>query len=341
MRDALLQALHDDPADLASWSVLADWLDDHDEPERADLVRLRIFLAGTGDSPQRPLAEERVREILFQGIRPCVPTLVNSVGMELALVPAGSFYMGSPRTEFGRAGDEDPRHPVEITRPFYLGVCLVTQDEYRLLSSEAPSHFSAHGTGRLQVQGLDTARFPVDSVSWDDAVGFCARLSNLPAEQEAGRIYRLPTEAEWEYACRAGATADPFQTGDCLSSLWANFDGQRPAGGVRRGPFLERTCAVGSYLPNAWGLFDLHGNLWEWCADWYDARYYAGSPTRDPQGPSQSPAGQRCIRGGAWNFPALNCRTAYRLYLNPATRTHDVGFRVACVHHKGERRSRS
>jgi formylglycine-generating enzyme required for sulfatase activity len=131
-----------------------------------------------------------------------------------------------------------------------------------------------------------TARFPVDTVCWYDAVSFCERLSALPEEKAAGRVYRLPTEAEWEYACRAG-TKTPFHYGKALSSRQANFDGNLPYGSAPKGPYLGRTCEVRSYKPNDFGLYQMHGNLYQWCSDWYGEDYYTHSPRKDPTGPEK------------------------------------------------------
>src|SRR5262249_37514254 len=147
-----------------------------------------------------------------------------------------------------------------------------------------------------------------------DALAFCKKLSALAAEKKARRVYRLPSEAEWEYACRAG-TKTPFHYGDSLSSKQANFDGSKPYGAAVRGPYLERTCAVGTFAPNAWGLYDMHGNVWEWCHDWYAEGYYKKSPPRDPQGPSRGTL--RVIRGGSWYYFARSCRAAIRFKNKP------------------------
>ncbi|HKB37984.1 MAG TPA: bifunctional serine/threonine-protein kinase/formylglycine-generating enzyme family protein, partial [Gemmataceae bacterium] len=191
--------------------------------------------------------------------------LVNSIGMKFVLVPPGRFLMGSPLTEAERGTDEGPQHEVIITRPFYLGMYLVTQREYEHVTGESPSHFSLIGDGQEKVLGLDTSHFPVEQVSWEDAVAFCRMMSDIPQERRRGRLYRLPTEADWEYACRGGAAGTgPFPFGSSLSSFQANFNGRHPYGGASEGPYLERTTAVGSYPPNGFGLFDMHGNVWEW-----------------------------------------------------------------------------
>jgi formylglycine-generating enzyme required for sulfatase activity/tRNA A-37 threonylcarbamoyl transferase component Bud32 len=250
---------------------------------------------------------------------------INSVGMKLVRIPAGKFFMGAPPGEEGRDDLEGPRHEVQIPQAFYLGAYEVTQGEYEAVMGINPSHFAAAGEGRRQVQGLDTRRYPVENVSWDDAQMFCRALSTRPHEKKAGRIYRLPTEAEWEYACRAGTTT-AFAFGDKLSSAEANFDGNRPYGGAPPGVRRQNTVPVGSFAPNAWGLYDMHGNVWEWCQDWQDS--YAALVNNDRR--EHRPADDRIMRGGAWNFGASECRSARRMARAPFLRGPFYGFRVAC-----------
>ena len=197
-------------------------------------------------------------------------SLENSIGMKLVPIKAGEFLMGS-KNEFGRWAHEH-QHKVRLSGPFHIGAFEVTQGEYAKGMGSNPSHFSAAGAGKEKVKEFDAGKLPVDSVSWEEAVEFCRKLSELPAEKEAGRVYRLPTEAQWEYACRAG-TSTPFHYGEQLSSKMANFDGNTPY--LKReevikgvdpatiaGPNLKRTVPVGSYEPKAWGLYDMHGNVW-------------------------------------------------------------------------------
>jgi formylglycine-generating enzyme required for sulfatase activity len=253
-------------------------------------------------------------------------SFTNSVGMKLVLIPKGKFKMGSPEDEKDRSTDEK-QHDVEITRPFCLGIYTVTQKQYKEVMGENPSWFSAMGAGKDDVKGLDTDDFPVETVSWHDAKRFCEKLSDLPAEKRRGRTYRLPTEAEWEYACRGGAhSSNPFHFGKSLSSRQANFDGNHPYGGADKGPYLERTCKVGSYDPNKFGLHDMHGNVWQWCADWYAKDYYEKSPKKDPKGPASGTV--RVVRGGSWRGVGWLCRAAFRLHVVPDGRC--IGFRVAC-----------
>jgi formylglycine-generating enzyme required for sulfatase activity len=255
-------------------------------------------------------------------------TITNSVGMRLVLIPAGEFLMGSPKDEKGRASDEGPRHKVKLTRSFYLGVYAVTQGEYQKITGTNPSWYCATGGGKHKVKDLDTHRFPVERVSWVDAVKCCEKLSELEAEKKAGRKYRLPSEAEWEYACRAGTTT-PFHFGKSMSSRQANFDGDTPYGGAAKGAYLRRPAKVGSYRPNAWGLYDMHGNVWQWCQDRFAKDYYRGSPKEDPRGPKKGD--RRVLRGGSWHGPASDCRAAFRNWNISGILSDDIGFRVVCA----------
>ena len=196
---------------------------------------------------------------------------VNSLGMKLALIPAGEFLMGSAESAPGAREDEQPQHRVRISKPFYLGVYEVTQGEFEQVMGENLSSFSRTGLLKDAPEELDVSRLPADNVTWYAAIEFCRRLSEMPAEKQAGRVYRLPTEAEWEYACRAGTTTI-FAFGDELSSTHANFNGKHPFGDAEAGPFLNRTATIGSYEPNAFGLYDMHGNLNEWCLDRFGQR---------------------------------------------------------------------
>jgi formylglycine-generating enzyme required for sulfatase activity len=267
------------------------------------------------------------------GAGPNDKALTNSIGMKLALIPAGRFLMGSPDGEKER----DPwelQHEVTITKPFYLGVYEVTQGEYERLMDKprAGGRYNQWNQGARFGGGPD---YPMENVKWYQVVEFCKRLSNLPEEKRAGRRYRLPTEAEWEYACRAG-TATAFSFGDALSSTQANCNGHFPYGGAAQGPYLRRTAKVGSYQPNAWGLYDMHGNVAEWCGDWYDQNYYRNSPREDPTGPAKGvlPTGYndfyRVVRGGCWVDDARACRSAYRFRAMPHDAYQLIGFRVVC-----------
>jgi uncharacterized protein (TIGR02996 family) len=313
--EAFLAAIAEDPAEPTAWLALADWLEEQGDP-RGELLRLTRTLLQPGGA-QREMQEERLRFLLAQGVRPCWPTTTNSIGVQFALIPAGTFLMGSPRDEEGRYDDEGPQHEVTLSRPFWLGTYPVTQEQYEQVMGTNPSWFSARGKGKAKVKKQDTRSFPVENVSWEDAAAFCRKLSELPEEQRRGRVYRLPTEAEWEYACRGGASSStPFSFGHTLSSAQANFNGD-----------LGRTSTVGSYPANAFGLHDLHGNVWEWCQDWYGP--YPRSAVTDPTGPSEGSS--RVLRGGSWNDDAAYCRASYRDSFGPSSRLDDLGFRLAAV----------
>ncbi|QDU92707.1 formylglycine-generating enzyme family protein [Lignipirellula cremea] len=235
----------------------------------------------------------------------------NSLGMRLTRIEAGAFQMGSPQDEPGRSPQE-PRRRVHIARPFYLGVHEVTQQQYHALMDHNPSTFSPHGAYKERIQGINAQDLPVDSVSWDDAVEFCRRLSEEPAEKRAGRSYRLPTEVEWEYACRAG-TETIWSFGNEVAVL------SRHA--VHR---AARTHPVGAHLPNRWGLHDMHGNLWEWCADEYELDLSRA----DPEVRLQNRWKWRVIRGGSWYSPIASTRSATRRGDPQQVREEDTGFRV-------------
>jgi formylglycine-generating enzyme required for sulfatase activity len=242
--------------------------------------------------------------------------VTNSIGMKLVLIPAGEFLMGSPDTEDGRENDEH-QHRVRITKPFYMGVYEVTQREYERVMGGNHSAFSRNSLLKAEVQQFDTDQFPVESISWTDAIAFLQKLSELPEEKTAGRHYRLPTEAEWEYACRAG-TQSVFHFGNQSNGSDANVPSGHPYGTSVAGPELGRTTTVGSYKPNGFGVHDMHGNVFEWCQDWYGKDYYRVSPVGDPQGPSRG--SQHVIRGGAWESDPVSSRSASRYHFPEKTR---------------------
>lgn len=225
-------------------------------------------------------------------------TVTNALGQTFAWVPAGSFRMGSPDGESDRRTNEAPAHEVVLTKPFYLAVHPVTQQAFQAVMKSNPAWFNPARGG--------SPDHPVERVSWTEAARFCELLSARPDEQEAGRVYRLPTEAEWEYACRGG-TADGPPLSDAVHSA-------------------STSAAVGPRPPNTFGLFDMLGNVWEWCADWYGERYYSETPLRDPTGPTAGTL--RVCRGGSWKNLGRCCRPSYRNALAPHSRSSAVGFRV-------------
>jgi formylglycine-generating enzyme required for sulfatase activity len=234
--------------------------------------------------------------------------LGGGVKMEFVLIPAGEFMMGSPVGEERRNSDEGPQHKVKITKSFYIGVLEVTQEQYQQIMDKNPSHFRG-------------ARNPVEKVSWNDAVEFCRKLS-----QKDGATYRLPTEAEWEYACRAGTTT-PFYTGSTISTDQANYDGDYTYGNGRKGVDRKKTLAVGSFAPNAFGLYDMHGNVWEWCQSLYKSYPYRDADGRE----NLSSVGSRVLRGGSWGSKPRGCRSAHRRRSSPANTYFGSGFRIVVI----------
>jgi uncharacterized protein (TIGR02996 family) len=353
MVEALLTALREAPDDEPTWSALADWLEESEGPRRAELLRLTrrvlpVPVSERGDMPRRYL------DLLQAGVQPVVVERVNSIGMRLALVPAGRFLMGSPLEEKGRsakvrgaggAGDET-QHEVELTRSFWLGVFAVTQRQWKAVMGNNPSWFCENGGGKDEVKGLDTDDFPVEHVSWEEVQEFIQKLNAWERTTRGGWQYSLPSEAQWEYSCRGGAISPskPFYFSapyDSLSYGQANFDGSYPYGGGAVGPRLGRPCAVGSYQPNPLGLYDMHGNVGEWCLDWQGD--YEQGPVTDPGGPSKDSAWarrssgwdswgpNRAVRGGSYTDSAYRCRAAGRYGSSPSYHDSSTGFRVALV----------
>jgi uncharacterized protein (TIGR02996 family) len=278
--ETFIRAIRADPADDAPWLIYADWLDERGDP-RAALYRR--------------------------------PRLTNALGMKFVFVPRGSFWMG----------DRGEQKQVTIPHEFYIGAYPVTQGQWQAVMGNNPSWFSRGGRGAGDVLGISNAdlkQFPVEHVSWEDVQEFLKRLN--VREKDCGLLYRLPAEAEWEYACRGGASSSEdcafdfyfAQPTNDLSSEQANCDGNSPAGSAPRGQYLGRTTQVGSYQPKRLGLYDMHGSVWEWCADRFRARSSA-----------------RVFRGGGWNGRAAYCRVSNRYRSVPADRICILGFRLVAV----------
>jgi formylglycine-generating enzyme required for sulfatase activity len=232
--------------------------------------------------------------------------LGSDVTMRLRWIPAGPFVMGSPESEAGRWETETPQHAVVLTRGFWLGETPCTQAEWKAVMGTTPSRFKGE-------------RRPVEQVNWEDCKEFCRKLG----ERVAGLSPRLPTEAEWEYACRAGTTS-AFNDGSPCTQPKGNDPALAKLGWFDANSGGE-THSAGGLAPNAWGLRDMHGNVWEWCEDW--SGDYRAEEQVDPTGAS---AGQgRVIRGGSWSRPAWCCRSACRDGGRPAGRVGDLGFRLA------------
>ncbi len=242
--------------------------------------------------------------------------LGSGVNLEMVKIPAGQFWMGSPDNEAERLDSEGPQHLVTVTE-FWMGKYPVTQAQWAQVAAlpkvardlkPFPSNFKGE-------------KRPVESVNWYEAVEFCQRLS-----QKTGRTYRLPSEAEWEYACRA-RTITPFNFGETISTDLANYDGTYTYGNGSKGIYRKKTTDVGSFPANAFGLYDMHGNVWEWCADHWHSNY-DGAPTDGSAWLSSNESQSRLLRGGSWLTPPDSCRSAYRGHDSPDVRLDNFGCRV-------------
>ena len=288
--DDFLQAIRGDPLDEAPWLIYSDWLDEHGDP-RSALYRQRHW--------------------------------TNSLGIPFVLIPRGRFWMGGGG---GKPGDRE----VTLPQEFYLGAYPVTQDQWQSVMGANPSWFSRTGREQHKVKDIsdkDLEQFPVENVSYEDVQQFLANLN--ARDRQSGWIYRLPREAEWEYACRAAAFSQEGcsfhfyldQPGNQLSSTQANCVDTMPSRHVGEFPlyrgteqaYLHRTTRVGSYQPNRLGLYDMHGNVWEWCEDFFE----------ENRG--------RVIRGGCWINSNSMCRAARRFGYESSFRVQYVGFRLARV----------
>jgi formylglycine-generating enzyme required for sulfatase activity len=236
-------------------------------------------------------------------------TFVNTkLKMTFVYIRPGTFMMGSPKDEPGRY-DHEILHEVKLTKGFLMQTTPVTQGQWKAVMGNNPSRFHDCGDD-----------CSVETVSWNDVQEFISKLNELDG---GGNKYRLPTEAEWEYACRAGTTT-PFAFGKCLFTDDANYDGNYPLDGCPKGEYRGKTIPVGSLKANDWGLYDMHGNVWEWVQDWY-GDYPTGSVT-DPVGPKSGSG--RVVRGGGWDGGARNCRSGSRRRISPDDRYADFGFRL-------------
>ncbi len=321
--DALLAGIVSDPLEETRWLVLADWLEENDDVRRGELLRLHRKLLATCCEPDAQLERKswlnrvvnvfrdasatrrlysergtwqaRVVELLGAGVRPCVPQetlqLPGGVPLTFAFVPPGSFLMGGTVNDW-----EKPIHKVTVTKGFFLGVYPVTQEQWKAVLGSAPSHFKG-------------AKRPVEQVSWDDCQEFCTKLT---ADLKGRGRVELPTDAEWEYACRAGTTTE-YHFGNVLNTDLANYSGDYTWNDSPKGKYRKETTDVGFFPANPWGLYDVHGNVWELCSDWYG---------------DYSANGQCRLRGGSWSSDPGLCRAAYLGWEEPAIRYSHLGFRV-------------
>jgi uncharacterized protein (TIGR02996 family) len=289
----LLRGIVQEPQAEDRCLVLADWLEEHDDTRRAELLRLHRNLLATccepDAHPERSSWQARIVELLAEGVKPCVPqkavVLAPSIEMTFSFIPPGSFLMGSPEDEQGRE-DHEALHRVTLSQGFWLAITPVTQAQWR--------------AGMGSPSKLRNQDCPVKRVSWDDCQGFCERV-----RRQTGLSLRLPAEAEWERACRAGTTT-AYNTGDGVPGS------------------TGRATRMGAFLPNGWGLYDMHFGVWEWCKDWYVAYSHGGIETV-----ASSPHGTvRVVRGGTGGPFSGNCRSASRRPAVQFERHHDFGCRV-------------
>jgi formylglycine-generating enzyme required for sulfatase activity len=315
------------------WIHTADligWAGDTDHPGLAELLeslkeRLNSRAATPGSGgvlhadplvTSKPLQPARARVLApGQTFRDRLKT--GADGPLMVVIPAGRFRMGSPTDEPERFDGEGPRHEVRIAAPFAMGVYAVTFEDYDIFCESTKRK-------KPEDPGWGRASRPVINVSWEDAQGYCAWLG-----EQTRRSYRLPSEAEWEYACRAG-TATPFHFGPLITTEQANFNGNYTYKGSAEGEFRAWTVPVGSFMPNAFGLHDMHGNVWEWCHDpWHKS--YEGAPIDGSAWEEGGEKGSRVLRGGSWGLRPRDCRAACRYRDAPGSRGTLIGFRVCCA----------
>lgn len=307
--DALLAGIVADPLEETRWLVLADWLDEFDDPRRAELLRLHRRMLATCCEPdahsERAAWQGRMTELLVAGVRPCVPqetlTLPGGVPMTFSFIPPGAFLMGSDAGEL----EEMPRHRAEVPQGFFMGIYPVTQAQWFAVMSTDPSRFKG-------------AERPVEMVSWEDSQAFCVKLSVL-----VERSVELPTEEEWEYACRAGTTTE-YHFGDQIDNTLANYDTTPSKLDAPASDYRKQTTDVGTFPANPWVLYDVHGNTAEWCSD------SVVFPNLGDTGekPVVSEDRSYATRGGTWWGHSRYCRSASRVSESVSTRDDVIGFRV-------------
>ena len=307
------------------------------------IVGLFYFTSHKTGNTVAPLAVSSSEKVVSGNKSPAATNVaVEEALLNFVPIRGGTFTMGSPSGELDRGSNEGPQHQVRLSA-FFMSKYEVSVGEfrkfievsgYRTDAEKSDGSYVWNGTSYEKRAGINwrygvTGRVRPQSeenhsvvhVSWNDAVAYCEWIS-----KQTGKKFRLPTEAEWEYACRAGNTK-PFNTGDNLTTSQANYDGNYPYNNNRKGVYRQNTVPVNSFAPNAWGLYNMHGNVWEWCSDWYGT--YGSGTVINPAGPAKG--SDRVLRGGSWDFPAVSCRSALRNYSQPDYRDIDVGFRLVFV----------
>jgi len=305
--EGLLASVLSKPHEETYWLVLSDWLQENDDPRRGELLQLHRRMIRTcceaHKHPQREDWQARIAELLALGVYPCVPqhalNLPAGILLTGSFIPPGSFRMGGNANR-----NEMPIHTVKLTKGFFMGIHPVTQEQWEAVMGNNPSRFKSPNR-------------PVDCVSFHDCQDFCNKLTTDLA------TVQLPTEAEWEYACRAGTTTE-YHFGNLIDPEWVNYDGRETWNGSSTGKYREQTTDVGTFAANAWGLFDVHGNVREWCEPvrnpYTHGEIIDPSDHRDPQYPA--------LRGGCWLSYPDSCRSAYRIHRSSTVRDSNYGFRV-------------
>ncbi len=311
---AFQQALLDHPEDSSLWSDCTSFLQRSGDP-RGTLLRLLDILTAAVDVPERPAKEQQLRDLLAAGTRHPGPVWTNSVGITFTWVRPGTFLMGSPEDEEERVDDES-QHPVTLTRGFWMASHPVTAAQWQAV------------TGQPIGGGFKGKDLPALQVSWDLSQELIQQL-NKKEDQE----YRLPTEAEWEYACRAGTTT-PFFFGETILPDQANYEAKFVYGKGVKGRGKKKPTPGGSYPPNAWGLYDMHGNVSEWCEDWYGP--YPEKHVKDPlwKKPDRYQP-WRVVRGGCWHEGPGRCRSAARDGADQDSEAVHHGVRICCSWRSG------
>jgi uncharacterized protein (TIGR02996 family) len=330
--DDLLAGIVANPREVERWLILADWLEDQQDP-RAELARLRWQFHAEPDHPdERPARVQRQRALLKEGLAPVVPTWTNSLGAPFALILAGTFWMGTPKGK-GYRGSDEFHHPVTLVEPYFLGIYPVTVGEFRTFVQATGYRTDAErGDGTTGLVGTGWRRepsyvwhspgfpqaddYPATCLSWNDGQAMVNWLNEV--EGDMGRVYSLPTEEQWECACRAGGDGDYFWGNDRrLLGRYTWYDRNADS----------RTHSVKTKLPNPWGLYHILGMIWEWCGDGY-VTWQATSSRKRQRQPSVNP-NVHAVRGGSWANDADLCRTAYRVSYSKDTRYTASGIRLA------------
>ncbi|MBK6957640.1 MAG: SUMF1/EgtB/PvdO family nonheme iron enzyme [Nitrosomonas sp.] len=297
----------DGNTEIEQWQLLVSSLRKH--------LMLASLVVNQDASKQNPIGHQYTPSFLAPGQTFRDSLKISGEGPLMVVIPAGRFLMGSPPDEPERRDSEGPQHEVRIARPFALGITAVTFDDFDIFCQVTNREQPAD-------EGWERKNRPVINVSWHDAQDYCFWLSG-----QTSRSFRLPSEAEWEYACRAG-TSTPFHTGTRINTEQANFDGTRIYNGSTSGKYREKTVAVGTFPPNAFGLYDMHGDVWEWCQDkWHD--YYQGAPS-DGSSWEDEKVKARVLRGGSCRFGPDDVRSSARHHGDPDARISLFGFRVFC-----------